>query len=120
MDTTPQIEAILDKLADHCCAVINQDETYDATQVNKLVTSLSVNGWRRHSDTASPLSVTLKNRMKDRCREPSIHRGGLLDGMVEKVQAAYDDVARYDSSSPETQNEPHSISPQTMIRESPR
>lgn len=120
MDTTPQIEAILAKLADHCCAVISQEETYDADQVKQLVKSLSMNGWQRHADSTSPLSVTLKKRIKDRCREPAMHRGGLLDGMVEKVQAAYDDAARYDASAPATQNDPHSVSPQTMIQESPR
>jgi len=120
MDFTPQIEAILDKLAGHCCAVISQEETYDADQVQKLVKSLSVNGWQRHADSTSPLSVTLKKRIKDRCREPAMHRGGSIDGTVEKVQAAYNDAARYDASAPATQNEPHSLSPQTMIRESRR
>jgi len=118
MDTTPQIEAILDKLADHCCSVINQHDSYDAGQVKELVNNLSVNGWQRHAD--SPLAVILKKRMKDRCQEPAMHRGGLLDGMVEKVQDAYNDTMRYDASSPQTQNQPHSIGPQTMTQDSPR
>lgn len=114
MQTTPQIEAILDELTELCCDSLDSNTVSDADRLDQLVLNLSTNGWERHNEGSPPLSVLLKERMKDRCREPAMHRGGELDGIVSKVQKAYDNAAQFRSSAPGSENEAEAKPPRTL------
>lgn len=114
MDTSPQIEAVLNDLAGHCCSVLNQDGVLNDDLIDQLVLNLSTCGWERHRADSAPLSDQLKDRIKDQCREPAMHRGGMIDGMVDKIQRAYNDKSRYRQSSPKDDGETQAQSPRTI------
>src|SRR6056297_2564871 len=100
MNTTPEIDAILSRLTELCCSAMDAEGGLDRSRVDQLTKSLSANGWKRHSEDAPPLSTILKNRIKESCREPAMHRGAAIDGIVESVQDAYDNQSRMSASSP--------------------
>jgi len=118
-DSTPQIEAILDELTAVCCEALEADKTLDEQRVARLVDSLSKNGWKRHSRDAPPLATVLENRVRERCREPAIHRGASVESVTQKVQRAYNNQSRYEASSP-SEEDSHSSQNASDQARSPR
>lgn len=112
MDTTPEIEAILADLTELCCTALSADGELDQSRVNELVESLSTNGWKRHSEGEPPLATVLKDRIKQQCKEPAMHRGAAIDGIIAKVQDAYEDASRMETSSP-SEKTPQAMPPRT-------
>lgn len=112
MQTTPEIEAILNDLTDLCCTALSADAELDRSRIDELVASLSTNGWKRHSEGEAPLPTLLKDRITQRCKEPAMHRGAAVDGIVAKVQEAYESVSRMDASSP-SDKPPQAMPPRT-------
>ncbi len=115
MNDSPQIEAILSDLTEICCGMLESEENAGDERVTALVQSLSTNGWERHSADSAPLSTVLKNRVKEKCQEPAMHRGAMIDGIVDKIQRAYDDASRMRSSAPKgkEQKEAQPMPPKT-------
>lgn len=111
-DATVQIEAILDELAELCCQALTSGSTLDAERRDELVQSLSANGWERH-EPSQPLSTEIKKRVKDRCREPGMHRGAAIDGLTEQIEKAYQDYSRYRTSAPQQENDDDPMPPRT-------
>jgi hypothetical protein len=101
MNYTPEIEAILADLTDLCCTALRPDSELEQSRVDELAKSLSANGWKRHSKDTGPLSDVLKARIKDRCKEPAMHRGAAIDGLVATVQHAYENASRMEASGPD-------------------
>lgn len=98
--STPQIDAILDDLTTLCCQALTAGDILDQQRVDELVESLSQNGWKRHSENYPPLATVLEQRVRERCREPAMHRGAEVESLTQKVQRAYDNHSRYQASSP--------------------
>lgn len=99
-DSTPQIEAILDELAELCCEALASEATLNGNRVGELVQSLSTNGWERHSDELAPLGTIIEKRVLSRCQEPSMHRGAALGALISEVQQ------KYDAAKPDSANAP--------------
>ena len=114
--TSPQIEAILDDLADLCCDAMSDGKTLDTDRVKALVTSLSTNGWLRHNQNGPPLSTVIEKRTLAKCQEPSMHRGGALENLTRQIQEMYDDISHYDQSAPGNETGPQAQSPRTGVR----
>jgi len=114
---SPELEAVLQSLVSLTCDAMKADGNLDPDQVDQLVRALSTNGWKRHESGREPLSVVLKQRAREACPEPAIHRGGGLDGIVGQIQKAYNDASRYDASAPPTNGEKpdHQTSPRTTL-----
>ena len=98
MNLTPQIEAILDSLADLCCEAVSSNMTLQATRRDKLVQSLAANGWEQHSEGSKPIWVIVKQRARKRHPEPAMHRGAALESVAMDCQRAYDAFTRYRTS----------------------
>ncbi len=113
METNPEIEATLNELTELCCDALSSDSVLDTDRVKSLTSNLSTNGWQRHSSESAPLSTILKNRIKDRCREPAMHRGAVIDGLVKTVQSAYESASRMQASSPGNENQSQPMPPRT-------
>lgn len=113
---TPQIEAILDDLADLCCEGMSDGQVFDTDRAKQLVTSLSTNGWLRHNQDGPPLSTVIEKRTIARCQEPSMHRGGALENLTRQIQEMYDDISHYSQSAPDDEERTQAQSPRTGVR----
>lgn len=113
MNTTPEIEATLNELTEMCCGVLSSEATLDSDRVKSLTQNLSTNGWQRHTSDAPPLSTILKNRIKEQCVEPAMHRGAAIDGVVQQVQAAYKKASAMHASSPSDDNHSQAMPPRS-------
>jgi len=116
--TTPQIDAILDKLSKLCCTAIAAGNTLDEDKCEELVRSLSANGWERHVGKQYSLSAILKERIVRDCPEPAMHRGAAIESFAQKVEQTYRDYARYRASTPD--NEKPVAKDPTLQPQSPR
>jgi hypothetical protein len=50
------------------------------------------------------LQVDIENRVKDKCREPAMHRGGALSSITGQLQTKFDDLKRWESRQPDDSN----------------
>lgn len=91
---TPEISAILDRLAEICCQALMRSETFDTEHVDALLESLSTNGWDRHNEGQQPLSKHLEERIQQHCAEPAVHRGAEIDALVQRVVQQYNELNR--------------------------
>lgn len=87
MELNPQVDAVLDSLADLCGRALRSDE-FDTNKCSKLVKSLAINGWEQRRDHRS-LWVVVKQRARRRWPEPALHRGAALERLARDVEAAY-------------------------------
>ncbi|MCM2371650.1 hypothetical protein [Aporhodopirellula aestuarii] len=112
MSSNPEIEATLEQLTELCCDAIKEGGEFQHELAEQLVTNLSTNGWKRHSKDGPPLSNVLKDRIREECPEPAIHRGAAIDGVVGEVQSLYDRASRYEDKTPGESNQ--AMPPRTM------
>ncbi len=103
--TNPQIEQQLDALAQLCCDTLNGDNSGLADRSDALLKSLLMSGYNRK--TGPNLSVELESRIKNSCAEVVMSRGAELVGVVRTLQQKFDQVAQWESKSP--QNGPDEI-----------
>ena len=106
-DTNLQIEEQLDKLATICCSLLEGDtsaSTIEDATVESLLKSLLMSGYARKGDTT--LQVDIEDRVKDKCREPAMHRGGALSSLTGKLQTKFDELKRWDSQQPDENRKP--------------
>lgn len=87
--STPQIESILDELAEQCCSVIAEGRPLDHQRVDELTASLSANGWQRHNQDSAPLRDQLASRVKAKVPAQAIHRGHEIASVVDHVVESY-------------------------------
>ncbi|GAA4453722.1 hypothetical protein [Novipirellula rosea] len=100
-DTNPQINEQLNKLAAICCEQLEGNEpttAMDEASTKPLLKSLLMSGFSRKEGAS--LQVEIENRVKDRCRDTSMHRGGALSSITGKLQKQFDDLARWESKQP--------------------
>lgn len=102
-ETTPEVAAILDSLADLCREALStsdrraEDRSFEM-QVQPLVRALKSNGYRRTQDM--PLQAKLENLVLEKSTEPAVHRRAELTNIAGKVQRMFDEVVRWESHSP--------------------
>ena len=106
----PEIEEQLDKLADICCEALDGQASIINEESEALLKSLVMCGFVRNAKTS--LQAEVENRVKQKCIEPSMHRGGELTAMTQKLQDRLKKIAKWDSKSPSefTPSKPANIS----------
>jgi hypothetical protein len=104
--STPQIEAILNDLAELCVARIRDDEPFDDGRAKQLVESLKINGWDRHAKEQKPLRDQLRDRVFDALPENTHPRRSELDGLLSQVQGMYGSVNQFETRLPADDQRP--------------
>ncbi len=99
-ELTPELEAILCKLAELCCEGVRGGETVDQDRIKRLVGLLYRNGWDRSNTAGPPLSVYLRHRAQIHCRNDAMHHREQLQAVTERIEKAYREAAR-EASMPE-------------------
>ncbi len=100
-NTNPQVEMQLDKLATICCEQIKGEQVeqpLDDRTIDMLLKSLLMSGYARQEGRA--LVVDIEARVKDKCREIVLHRGGELSSITGKLQNKFDKLAQWESRQP--------------------
>lgn len=103
-DTNPQIEAALDGLAELVCESLQGDQPTVGDRSEGLLKTLLMSGYDRKSK--SSLMMDIENRVKDRCREPAMHRGGALSSISKQLSDKFQDLARWESKTPDDKSPP--------------
>ena len=106
----PEIQEQLDKLADLCCDCIQGNASLMDEQVEPLLRSLLMSGFVRNANAS--LQVEIESRVKKKCQEAVISRGGALTAMTQKLQDKLKRLATWESKKPEdfTASRPANIS----------
>lgn len=109
----PEIDEQLDKLADICCESLRGQSSIVDDQTDALLRALIMSGFARNTDTN--LQKEIEDRVKDKCQEPAMHRGGELSGLTQKLQEKFKKLSQWESSKPEefTPAKPANISSRT-------
>lgn len=112
-DMNPEIEEQLNKLADLCCESLDGQISIINDQSEALLKSLVMSGFVRNANAS--LQAEIESRVKQKCAEPSIHRGGELTAMTQKLQEKLKKISTWDSNSPSefTPSRPANISSAT-------
>ncbi|EMI17421.1 hypothetical protein RMSM_05650 [Rhodopirellula maiorica SM1] len=100
-DTNPQIDEQLNKLAELCCEQLEGNDpssTIDEASTKSLLKSLLMSGFSRKEGAS--LQVEIENRVKDRCRDTAMHRGGALSSISGQLQKQFEELARWESKQP--------------------
>jgi hypothetical protein len=100
----PEVERQLNALADLCCQALEGESESLADRSEPLLRALLLSGFTRSAE--APLQVEVEKRIRDRCREPAIHRGGAISGLTRQLQSSFDELARWESKSPSETNPP--------------
>ncbi len=103
-ETNPEIEEQLDALAELCCETLKGDDSGLALRADALMKSLLMSGYVRK--TGPNITAELESRVKRRCPEPAMHRGGALSGVTQKLQQKFDKLVQWESERPEVQSPP--------------
>ncbi len=97
--TNPQIEKILDELAEVCCEALNGKGSTANSRSEALLKSLLMSGYVRMA--GRDLRAPIEARVKNTCREPAMHRTAELSGLTQQLQEEFDKLARWESDRPE-------------------
>lgn len=103
-NTNPQIEEQLSKLADIICQSLNGEQAAVPDESEALLKSLLMSGYARKEGTS--LQSDIESRVKDKCRDPAMHRGGALSGITKQLQEKFNDLVRWESKQPEEREKP--------------
>lgn len=112
-DMNPEVEEQLDKLADIVCDALDGEASIIDEQTEPLLKALVMSGFVRNANTS--LQAEIENRVKQKCPEPSIHRGGALSALTQKLQEKMKKISTWDSKNPKdfTPSKPANISSST-------
>lgn len=98
-ETNPQIEQTLDELADLICRSLQGQENDLVGRRDSLLKTLVMSGFVWKADQTVMQQV--EHRVKDRCREPAMHRGGALSSMTSELETQFAEIARWESNTPD-------------------
>lgn len=102
MPEKPQpIENILQSLAEMCYAALNEKGSLDQDRLDALVKALVTNGWERHAQHEEPLKTQIEKRVKEMEGEEGMFHSEQVVALTGRIQRAYDDANRFQSSTPE-------------------
>lgn len=102
-EKTHPIENILQTLAEMCYESLNNQEALDQDRVDALVKALVTNGWDRHAQNEVPLKTQIEQRVKAMNGEEEKNHSEQIVALSGRIQKAYDDASRFQSSTPEDQ-----------------
>ena len=105
--STPEIDAILNELAQLCVARIENNEPFDDDRALRLVQSLKVNGWERHSSHDKPLRDQLRDRVFDALPHSAHPRRSELDGLLGQIQHQYNAANQFETRLPTEAQRPN-------------
>lgn len=103
-ETNPEIEEQLDTLAQLCCDTLKGEGSGLARRSDALLKSLLMSGYVRKA--GQNLTAELESRVKKKCPEPAMHRGGALSGVTQKLQQTFDKLVQWESEHPRDQSPP--------------
>jgi hypothetical protein len=104
--STPQIEAILNDLAELCVTRIRDDEPFNDGRAKQLVQSLKINGWDRHAKEQKPLRDQLRDRVFEALPDTTHPRRSELDGLLSQIQDMYGSVNQFETKLPASEQRP--------------
>lgn len=108
-DLNPQIETILDELAALVCRSLEGQEAGYVERRDHLLKTLVMSGYVWKADQTVMQQV--EHRVKDRCREPAMHRGGALSSITSELETRFAKIARWESKTPASAKSPADQSP---------
>ncbi len=97
-DTNPEIEEQFDALAELCCETLKGDDSGLAERSDALLKSLLMCGYIRK--IGPNITAELETRVKTRCPEPAMHRGGALSGITGNLQKKFNKLIQWESERP--------------------
>ncbi len=103
-ETNPEIEEQLEALAELCCQTLNGDDSGLEKRDDALLKSLLMSGYVRK--VGKDITAEMESRVKKRCPEPGMHRGGALSGITQKLQQKLDKLVRWESEAPQESTPP--------------
>lgn len=95
----PEIDQHLEKLAELCCQCLQGEASLVDEQVEPLLKSLLMSGFARNAKTS--LQVEVEDRVKAKCQDQSMHRGGALTALTQKLQDKLKRLSTWESRKPE-------------------
>ncbi len=107
IDTNPEIEAHLDTLAEICCETLKGDGSGLANRSDALLKSLLMSGYVR--EVGQNITAELESRVKRRCPEPAMHRGGALSSITQKLQQKFNKLVQWESEQPQQKFPPIAV-----------
>ena len=108
-ETNPQIEATLEELADLVCQSLEGKDDGLIDRRDDLLKTLVMCGYARKKGRSVVQEV--ETRVKDRCGDPAMHRGGALSSMTSELGAKLEEISRWESNRPEEAKSPADQAP---------
>lgn len=98
-ETNPEIEAALDSLAELTCEHLLGQSSELGSRCEGLLRSLLMSGFQWKNKQT--LMVEVENRVKARCGQQAMHRGGALSSITIKLGEQFESITRAESKQPE-------------------
>lgn len=117
-DFNPEVEKQLAVLAELCCRRLEGDTEEFNSRAKPLLKSLVESGFARAGNV--PLQVELERRIRDLCREPAMHRGGAVSGLTSQLQKQFDELARWESVRPASDEPPQAANVSSAAKSTSR
>jgi len=93
-----EIEAQVQALAEECCTAI-EGEAMNLERIDQLTKALLMSGFVQKD--GQPLRAELEARVREKCREPAMHRGAEIKAVTDKVQDSLEKHVRWESKQPQ-------------------
>jgi len=100
----PQIDGQLEKLAELCCQSLEGKQPSTSDESEALLKAMLMSGYARMEGRS--LQQDIEARVKEKCREPAMHRGGELSAMTGELSKKFTALKRWESQQPEDRGKP--------------
>ncbi|EMB18761.1 hypothetical protein [Rhodopirellula europaea] len=97
-ELNPQIEQALDELAELVCQSLQSEGEMLVERQDALLKTLVMSGHTWKSERTVVEEV--ERRVKDRCGEQAMHRGGALTALTARLGEKLQSIQRWESKSP--------------------
>lgn len=109
MKYNPAIERQLDAIAQLCSEAIDGafgplDAEQFVDRSSRLLKALLLSGFGRSA--GAPLQVELEQRIIQQSQKAGMHRRGALSGLTKRLQKQFNELARWESTQPATEDPP--------------
>lgn len=97
-ELNPEIEASLDSLSELICQSLTGESSELTARKEGLMKTLLMSGFTWKSDES--LMKEVEDRVKSRCGEKAMHRGGALSSVASKLGKEFKNMAREQAAKP--------------------
>ncbi|MCC9656160.1 hypothetical protein [Rhodopirellula halodulae] len=97
-ELNPQSEQALDELADLVCQSLKNEGDDLVHRQDGLLKTLLMSGHHWKSDET--VMTEVERRVKDRCGDTAMHRGGELTALTSRLSQKFGSLQRWESKSP--------------------